>query len=157
MFSIALLVSLVGPGADTTRAGTQKELAQLQGTWRGVGGEEAGTILTPEEARKEEAEFIFKENTLTIRMHGKVLREFKVAVDPSTDPKELDLRFTQGKDEGKVCLAIYRIDGDRLTICAATKLRPARDERRPNVFSTQKSQGKSKRPGLLLFILERQK
>jgi uncharacterized protein (TIGR03067 family) len=157
MLSALLLLSGAFVGADAPQATIKKELARLEGTWHGVGGEEAGDVLTPEAAKKEEEEFIFKGDTLTVRKHGKVQREFKVSVDPSKNPKQMDLRFTQGDHQGKTCLAIYSIEGDQLKICTETKLRPSRGGPRPNVFTTQKTQDESKRPGLLLFVLARQK
>jgi uncharacterized protein (TIGR03067 family) len=135
----------------------KKELAKLEGTWREIGGEEVGRVETAEEAKGEEIEFIFKGNVLTIRKHGKVEGELKVSLDPSKDPKELDLEFTEGKGKGKKCLAIYSLEGDRLRICTNTKLRPTDDEQRPNVFGMKKAEKEGQQPGLLLFILERQK
>ena len=78
-------------------------------------------------------------------------------IDPSKSPKELDLHFTEEDKKGKVCLAIYELDGDKLTICTNTKLRPTDDEKRPNVFSTKKPGERGEVPGKLLFVLERQK
>jgi uncharacterized protein (TIGR03067 family) len=157
MLPTVLLLSGFLVAAEDSQAAAKKELANLEGTWRGVGGEEVGHVLTPEDAKKEEEEFVFKGDSLTVRKHGKVLREFTISIDPSKTPKEMDLHFTKGDDEGKKCLAIYTIEGDRLKICTETKLRPSRGGPRPNVFSTQKAEDQSKRPGLLLFVLERQK
>jgi uncharacterized protein (TIGR03067 family) len=94
-------------------------------------------MCLPEDAKKEEEQFIFKGDILTVRKHGKVLIEFKVSVDPSKNPKEMDLHFTGGANAGKTCLAIYSLDGDQLMICTETKLRPSRGGPRPNVFTTQ--------------------
>jgi uncharacterized protein (TIGR03067 family) len=154
-FTLLLFCAL---GATEDRESLAKtELAKLEGTWREVGGEEAGYVLTPEAAKKEECEFVFKRNSLALRIHGKVGDEFKFSVDPFKNPKEMDLVFTKGKNIGKKCLAIYSVSGDQLKICTGTKLRPTRGGPRPNVFTTQKTQEESICPGLLLIILERQK
>src|SRR5206468_187392 len=114
-------------------------------------------VLTRKEANDEDFEFVFKGDLLTVRKDGQVADEFKISLDPSKKPKEMDLRFTKGDREGKKCLAIYTFEADQLKICTETKLRPSRGGPRPNVFSTQKNQEESKHPGLLLFILERKK
>ena len=157
MFPATLLLLCVFGGADDRQDAAKNELAKLEGTWYGVGGEEGWRVSTPEEAKMDEEEFIFKGDLLIIRRHGTVAGELKMSVDPSKDPKEMDLIFTKGDNAGKKCLAIYTIAGGQLKICTETKLRPSDGGPRPNVFSTQKRQEKSKRPGLLLFILERQK
>ena len=157
MFPAVVMLSSVLVCADDPQDAIKKELMRLEGTWQGVGGEEVGYVLTPEAAKKEEEEFVFKGDTLTVRKHGKVLVEFKVSINPSKNPKEMDLRFTKGDNEGKMCLAIYSLEGEQLRICTETKLRPSRGGPRPNVFTTQKPQEEPKRPGLLLFILERRK
>jgi uncharacterized protein (TIGR03067 family) len=157
MSSTILLLSLVLLGPDDAQAETKKEMTKFEGTWRGVGGEEVGRVFTREEANEEQEEFIFKGDLLTVRKDGQVAEEFKISVDPSKKPKEMDLQFTKGDLQGKKCLAIYTFEGDQLKICTETKLRPSRGGPRPNVFSTQKNQEESKHPGLLLFILERKK
>jgi uncharacterized protein (TIGR03067 family) len=157
MCPVTLLLLGALLGADDRPAAPQTELSRLDGTWRLVGGEEVGTVLTREEAWKEEEEFIFKGDTLTIRTRGKVVVELKVAIDPSKNPNEMDFVFPQGNNVGKKCLGIYSLSGDQLKICLETKLRPSRGGPRPNVFSTQKKQEAGKHPGLLLLIFERQK
>jgi uncharacterized protein (TIGR03067 family) len=155
-----LLLSIVPTSFDNIDNGqteTKKELAKFEGIWEGVGGEEVGHVLTREAAKDEDEQFIFKGDRLTVRKDGKVQDEFKISVDPSKNPKEMDLHFIEGKYEGKKCLAIYTFEGDQLKICTETKLRPSRGGLRPNVFSTQKNQDESKHPGLLLFVLERRK
>ena len=53
-------------------------------------------------------------------------------VDPAKSPKELDVKPTGGPNKGKTLQAIYKIDGDTLTVCyeydTTTGLRPAKFE-----------------------------
>jgi uncharacterized protein (TIGR03067 family) len=42
-----------------------------------------------------------------------------VKLDPTRQPKAMDLTDTFGADVGKTILAIYSLDGDRLVFCAA--------------------------------------
>jgi uncharacterized protein (TIGR03067 family) len=158
MFALVwLLVSAGAAGGAPAPAqkDTEKEVAKLQGTWRGVSGEELGTVL--KDTKDEEIEFVFKGDSLVVKQHREVTAEFKFSLDPSKSPKELDLHFAEADKKGKVCLAIYELDGDKLTICTNTKLRPTDDEKRPNVYSTKKPGEKGQIPGKLLFVLERQK
>jgi uncharacterized protein (TIGR03067 family) len=157
MFLAILTLTSVCLDVDDPQESAKKELAKLEGTWRLVGAEEVGHVIGREDAKKEQEELIFKGDTLTQRNRGNVIQDFKVSIDPSKNPKEMTLRFSKGSYEGKMCLAIYALEGDQLKICTETKLRPSRGGPRPNVFSTQKTQEPSKHPGVLLFILERQK
>lgn len=153
MLLILLALSLATDDAADVR---KKELARLEGKWQGVGGEEVGTVLTREDAEKEGEELVFKGDTVKFLREGKLLAEFTLTLDPSKTPREITFHFT-GELKGKKCLAIYALEGDKLTICTATKMRPTKDDMRPNDLSTMKTTEKGKRPGLLLFILERKK
>jgi uncharacterized protein (TIGR03067 family) len=157
MLQLVCLLSMICTKADEAPKEAQKELEKLQGTWRLVSGEESGDELTPEAAKRERMQFIFKGETLIIKHKDQVIEEFSVTVDPSKDPKQIDLRFTKGDDKGKICLGIYSIDGDQMKICTNTKLHPTTKEKRPNVFSTKDSREESKIRGLMLCNLERQK
>jgi uncharacterized protein (TIGR03067 family) len=157
MLPMICLLSTFTLGADTAEAAAKKDQAKLEGTWRLVGGEEVGHVLSPEDAKKEEEQCVIKGDKLTILHRGKVKGEVKFTLDPSKNPREMDLHFIEANKKGKKCLAIYALEGDKLTLCMETKMRPSRGGPRPNVFSTKKTTEKGKHPGLLMFVLERQK
>jgi uncharacterized protein (TIGR03067 family) len=90
----------------------KKDEATLQGKWCGEIGD--GTTV----------ELVIKKPTLTwIRIstsEGVAKREsvdFDIMkVDQVQRPKEIDLRAAEGKFREKIYLAIYKLDGDKLTI-----------------------------------------
>jgi uncharacterized protein (TIGR03067 family) len=134
-----------------------KELMALQGAWKCIGGEEVGSVLSEEDAKKEDEQFVFAENTLTVKRRGKVIGEFSVSLKPGKDKGEIDLKHKSGKYEGKICHGIYHLEGLTLKICTASKMRSDEAKDRPTVFSTRKSDEAAAKAGTLLFILRQQK
>lgn len=133
-----------------------KAVAQLQGTWRLIGGKEVGEVITAEDAEKQPLVFAFKETSLTIRSRDPD-EEFVVDIKPGKGKGEINLKHKNGRYEGKTCHAIYVVDGDMLKICTASKLRADEAADRPTVFSTDKKEAGSEKVGTLLFILKRDK
>jgi uncharacterized protein (TIGR03067 family) len=133
-----------------------KALMQLQGTWKFIGGEEAGGEISAEEARKDEEFFTFKGELLVIRHRGKVRHELAVSVKPGKGKGEIDFKHKGGNYDGKTCHAIYIVEGDVLKICTASKMRDDASADRPTVFSTKEKERGSGKIGTLLFILKRE-
>lgn len=150
--SIVLCLSL-----SLGQAAPADDLKKVQGSWRLVGGEEAGDPISAEEVKKENEIFTFEGDALTITRNGRTKRELIVTVKPGKAFGEIDLKHKGGQYDGKVCHAIYAFEGDVLKICTASKLRADEPGDRPNVFSTKKSDEASQRAGKLLFILKREK
>jgi uncharacterized protein (TIGR03067 family) len=48
---------------------------------------------------------------------GKEKDEGTFTVDPSKSPKEVDVKSEAGPNKGKTIKAIYKIDGDTMTVC----------------------------------------
>ena len=151
------LLSYNSLGLCAAPAPTETDLSALQGKWRLVGGEEVGRESTREEDEKEEVVVVIEKGSFIVWKHKEVEEEFSLTIKPSAKPKEMDLCFTKGDDKGKFCLAIYSLDGDKLTLCTNTKLRATDGQKRPTIFSTKKPTKESDVPGVLLLILERQK
>ena len=49
--------------------------------------------------------------------HGEMIDAGSFTVDPTKTPKEMDVKPTGGPLKGKLVKAIYKLDGDVLTIC----------------------------------------
>jgi uncharacterized protein (TIGR03067 family) len=67
---------------------------------------------------------------------GKSFAGTRIELDPSRDPKAIDVIPDGGKDRGERVLGIYKLEGDRLTICMAAPGKP-----RPKEFKADKGSG----------------
>jgi len=101
--------------SSTTQAGDdQAESKSLEGTW---------SLSSAVMAGKPFPEQLIKTMSLTMRdgrytvMVGQVKDEGTAKLDSSKTPKTMEITGTDGPNKGKTLLAIYKIDGDSLTIC----------------------------------------
>ena len=99
------------------------EIAKWQGTWKAVSIEHDGKLTPPEKIQPIK---------LTVKganyhfQNGEFSERGTYRFDPKHEPKALDIVVGEGPDKGKVYLVIYKVEGDRLTICleGANKSRP---------------------------------
>jgi uncharacterized protein (TIGR03067 family) len=122
--------------------GAKKELARLQGEWL---AKEFGRYGRKLDVRGEKLVLVIKDAKwiFTDREKG----EF-IAIDPKADPKSFDLQSVEAGRKGEVDEAIYKLDGDTLTVC----LYQGKDKRRPAKFETGPEQ-----PDTILMVFERVK
>ena len=94
-----------------------KALKALQGKWKVVAAEENGEAGPLEDFDTHTV--AIKGNVLAEIKGGKEQRRYEIKVDPSKSPAHLDLvkLDENGKPTRKVVYAIYKFDGDKLTIC----------------------------------------
>jgi uncharacterized protein (TIGR03067 family) len=101
--------SLVALSGDAKPSPKDKE--SLQGTWDTVSGEIGGKLLKAEEIERQAYEF--RGNVFVLHVRGVVLGAVEFKLDPGKKPKQMD--FLVGSNG--VNPAIYKLDGDKLTIC----------------------------------------
>jgi RNA polymerase sigma-70 factor (ECF subfamily) len=111
---------------------------QLQGTWTLTAAEVGGKKATAEEIKTIGGQVLFAGDKAVMTQGGRV-EEVTFRLDPAKRPKEMNIVF--GFTE--VHRAIYRLDGNTLTIC---KSHPPAD--RPTAFATKAG---SKWPMLLTY------
>jgi uncharacterized protein (TIGR03067 family) len=117
------------PAAVAQDAKTDRD--QLQGNWEmtamTIDGREAPAEKTKAyRLRVRDDEYVVHETDSK--------RELKFKIDPSQTPKAMDLTYQSGENKGRVNRAIYRLDGDTLTMCRhrqADQDRPAEFESKP--------------------------
>lgn len=121
LFMVAILTgaSVAQPGAaDATK---------LEGSWALVSEESDGSAA-PEEIRRSA---VLKIEGVKYSLHlGELKLTGRISLNPTQSPKAIDLRDDDGVTPGGIRRGIYRIDGDRLTLCIARY-----DEKRPVTFS----------------------
>jgi len=118
------------------------DLDKLQGSWAITAIEADGQELavdTLQGAKVEVRGTTFKSFSMGATYEG------RITLDATKKPKRFDLLFTAGPETGNKNLGIYRLVGDRWTICLAT-----RGTRRPPSFATKPN------TGLALETLERE-
>ncbi len=146
--SICVLMMLASPllGAPAGDDKVQKEYQALEGKWKTVGGEMAG---------KPFAKDAFPPFSFTMGADGKSVGvfgpeefRFTMTIDPTSKPKTNEIVHETGTEKGKTQYGIYKLDGDKLTVCVTPAGKKAVD--RPKEFSTTNS-------GNVIFVFERVK
>jgi uncharacterized protein (TIGR03067 family) len=100
--------------ADGSKEDVKKELESLKATWAFISFEVNGQ-KAPEDAIKN-FKLTVSGNAMTFKVGGEVKLGVK-QLDPSTNPRIIDLEFTEGTQKGDVLEGIYHVDGDTLKIC----------------------------------------
>lgn len=100
--------------APPVSAPAKRELARLQGTW-----EMEALEVNGEDVPKKK----LKGTTLTIKGNKYVVKvkdtehEVTIDLDPSKDPKAIDMYLPDGNDAPKLAKGVYDLDGDTFRIC----------------------------------------
>lgn len=116
---------------------------ELQGTWAMIALESDGAALPADAIKAAEIQLVVSGDKFTHKAKGKVASEATFRLDPKAKPKTIDTTDTKGTVE----LGIYKVEGDRLTVCTRTKA----GGQRPTEFSTKANSGHA------LFTFKRQK
>lgn len=109
----------------------------IQGTWLPSAAELGGKIF-PDEVRKT-IRLVVKDDRYTVTV-GAEVDQGTLKLNPSAQPKALDITGTEGPNKGRTILAIYERDGDTLQVCYDLSGRS-----RPTEFKT--------RAGTQLFLV----
>ncbi|HKI35728.1 MAG TPA: TIGR03067 domain-containing protein [Gemmataceae bacterium] len=120
-----------------------EEMKKFQGSWKQVAWEKDGVKDHPDE-QGWEPRVTFTGDTFVVTLaDGSIPIKGTFKLDPTREPKALDMTDTFGEDAGKTFLAIYTLEGDRLTFCAADD-----GQERPTEFRTG--------PGQVLRVSQRE-
>jgi uncharacterized protein (TIGR03067 family) len=133
---------LLAAGDDDVR----KELKALQGKWKAVALEAGGKAL-PKEAIPDFTYIIGADGKAT----GKMAQSEYTAtmtVNPKKDPKTIDNVHETGEQKGKKQFGVYKLEGDKLTVCMTPPGRAEGD--RPKDFTTKDTTN-------VVFVFERVK
>jgi uncharacterized protein (TIGR03067 family) len=111
----------------------KKDLAELQGTWKPVSMEMDGKFLTEEQIGK--TRLTIKGEKFTFYT-GKDSHEGLYKIDPSHEPKHLDIEITRGEEVGKTYLVIYKFSEGKMIQCMEVS-----NAKRPLDFTGRKGSG----------------
>lgn len=113
----ALLLAAMAIALETRGQDAKTELDKLQGKWS-VTAMERGEKSAPKEIiDKIVVTFVGDKMTLGRTQAGAKSREYTIKLDPTKDPKAIDLVPSDGDSKGKTVAGIYRFDGNDLKIC----------------------------------------
>ncbi|AWM36894.1 hypothetical protein GobsT_52360 [Gemmata obscuriglobus] len=114
--AVVLLAPAEPPKAEAKELSpaAKKEVEKLQGKWKLIKGARAGKEYEHTEG---DPELVVEFKGRTWVLNGVEKAEI-VALDPSTDPKCLDLKSQEkARGDNVVDEAIFRLDGDALIVC----------------------------------------
>jgi len=139
----AVLVALISltatAGGDEKDKAVKQEQEKLQGKWKVVSHEFSGRAGKESSSEPDELK-----GDKWLRPKRRTA-EYRLKLDPSKNPKQVDLSADRLGD--KVLKGIYKLDGDKLTICYAYDP----DLARPTEFKTKAEDNR------YLYTLERVK
>lgn len=129
LIACSIVCLLIGADKADDEA-VKKELASIQGTWKGVKGESQGKPLQDESVKT--LELIFKGDKYTFNIDGQEMEQGTITLDPAKKPKMIDIKITKGADKGKMQYGLYEVKGNRFTICFAPP-----EKERPKELTTK--------------------
>jgi uncharacterized protein (TIGR03067 family) len=128
MFVLAIPAAL---GADNG-ANMNKELKALEGTWKAVAMEAGGSPLPRESIS---FTYIVAANGKATGQSPQGEYQAAITVDPSRSPRTIDNVHETGAQKGKKQYGIYKLEGDKWTVCMTRPGVPEGD--RPKDFNTK--------------------
>ncbi|GIW88349.1 MAG: hypothetical protein KatS3mg108_2673 [Isosphaeraceae bacterium] len=124
---LIVLLALAAQDAPPTSP-HQAELQRHQGTWHVVSFIYNGTEADPEIMAS--IRRIVEDDRVLWTRDGKRFAATRLELDPTTSPPTLKLIPEGGRNRGQTVHGIYRLDGDRLTLCTSDPGEPP-----PSAFS----------------------
>jgi uncharacterized protein (TIGR03067 family) len=114
-FSVLPAMLLLAIDARGEEEGTDDEV-KLTGVWACVSGVNDGKTLAAETIKSLRLT-LTKDRGYKTERGKQVLFDSTYGIDPSKQPKHIDLIGTEGENKGKSAQGIYVLDGDILKIC----------------------------------------
>ena len=133
LFAAVLLLALETHGEDKG----QEDVAKLTGTWACISAVNDGKALAEGTAQKLRLT-LTKDRGYKTERGKQVLFDSTYKIDPSKQPKHIDLIGTEGENKGKTAQGIFVLEDDRLKICYTMpgKERPKEFESKPGSGAT---------------------
>ncbi len=138
----ALTAALFLAGVARADDKANKEPGPLEGTWTLVSVELNKQPLDMSELK--EGRLVVKGEKYSFTL-GKTHLEMIHKIDMAKKPHTMDMKVVEGPEKGKSYHAIFKLEGDRLTICRYLEF----DKERPATFGTEPD------TGLMLIVWKR--
>jgi uncharacterized protein (TIGR03067 family) len=142
--SFLLILWIAAPLSQAADGDLRKrELDRHKGVWRVTSFVSDGVEAPPEIARS--IVRVVDGDHVVWKRDGKSFAGTTIELDPTKEPKAIDVIPDGGRSKGKRVLGIYRLDGDELIICMAGP-----DKDRPKTLEAAKGSGQT----LMMFKRE---
>ena len=129
LLSIALFADAPKPAPD------KAALAKLQGKWQLAGVEHGGKSAPAKDLVGQTVEISGTRSTA--RDGDDIKDETEIVVlDTKGTPNQIDLKIIAGDDKGKTLAGIWKLDGDKLSVCV-----PEAGKERPKAFEGKEGTG----------------
>ena len=113
--AVAVVVALAAAAtADDKKPDAAADLKAMVGKWAVAKAELGGKDLTD---HLKVLKFEVRDGGKYTARVGEEVDDGTFTIDPAKEPREMDVKPTGGPLKGKTVRAIYRLDGDTLTIC----------------------------------------
>jgi uncharacterized protein (TIGR03067 family) len=122
-----VLFIMLATGADNGKEDT----AAMCGTWLPTSAELAGNPFPEDVLKTMKLEVSDNKYVVTV---GAAVDKGTTKIDPTANPKTMDITGTDGPNKGKKFLTIYELKGDTLKVCydLSGKNRPAEFTTKPD-------------------------
>jgi uncharacterized protein (TIGR03067 family) len=122
-----VLFIMLAIGADNRKEDT----AAMSGTWLPASAELSGNPFPEDTLKTMKLEVNADKYIVTV---GAAVDKGTVTVDPTANPKTMDITGTDGPNKGKKFLTIYELKGDTLKVCydLSGKNRPTEFKSKPD-------------------------
>jgi len=132
--ALGLVAVCLGAAAFSGDEAVKDELKRHQGTWSVTSSIYDGQPASDEVIRS--IHRIVTGDHVVWERDGKRFAGTRIELDPAREPRSIDVIPDGGRNRGERVLGIYKLEGDRLTICMAAPDRP-----RPKEFRADKGSG----------------
>src|SRR5262245_53659378 len=114
LLAAVAFVALVTQNAPLRAADAPDDVKALQGKWKPKEANLGDNKIDAMVLDTITLEYAADKYTLTI---GDKVEKGSYTLDPKKSPKAMDIFPTEGDNNGKTFLAVYKIEDDKLTIC----------------------------------------
>src|SRR6476620_10315685 len=116
VFYLLLIVLCLASNFSSGANGDRNALDSLEGVWEVMSVVSDGVTLPLEAIQGGKAVFAAQKMTL-ISPDGKERTEYAIRLDPSTNPKTIDITSMAGSFKGETGRGIYELRGNMLWLC----------------------------------------
>lgn len=114
-----MLTAQAEPPAPPADPALKEQFARLQGCWEVTARDDAGRKASAAELKG--CTVFFGRNAVLLRGAKNDLQLGLLELDPSVDPRHIDVTMVRGATQGKSLVGIFALEGDTLKMCFDTE------------------------------------